>query len=101
MTDLDKVSDYLDSEDRGIKSDFGNTYANLSKSEKKQVLLEIFFSKNGGDYRHKYSSSAEKLREGLEPYYLGGGFKKREEPELPPEPKGKYAKKYKGFAWWF
>jgi len=101
MTNYDNISDYLDKEDRTVKSDFGDSYENLSRAEKKQVLLEMFFSRNGGDYRSKYSRSAEKLRQGLEPYYLGGGFKEPKEPEPPPEPRGEYAKKYKGFAWWF
>ena len=99
LTDFDKISDVVDDHERLIKSDFGDEYRNLSKSEKKQVLLELFFSRNGGDYRYKYSRSAEKLREGLEPYYLGGGFKEPEPPTPPPEPRGKYAEKYKGFAW--
>lgn len=95
MTDYEKISDVVDDHNRLIQSDFGDSYDNLSKADKKQVLLTLFFSRNGGDYKSKYSASAEKLREGIEPYYIGGGFK---EPE---EPQGEYAEKYKGFAWWF
>lgn len=71
MTDYPEISRYIDEHERQIKHDFDMEYPYLSKKEKKQAILQTFFSQNGGDYKHKYDASAQKLVEGLEPYYRG------------------------------
>lgn len=68
MTDEDdykRVENTLDDFESRIKAQYGKSYNELTDKDKNQIILDIFFSKNGKPQTN-YSNSASALRIGLD-----------------------------------